>query len=125
MSRLKKRVLLVDDDEQILDALGCVLRERGYDVVVARDGVEGLARAERDAPDLIVLDVVMPRRSGFLVLERIRQRRLHSPRIIMVTATCEQRHRDFAALHGVDDFIEKPFDVAQLVTKVDQLLAIA
>jgi DNA-binding response OmpR family regulator len=123
MNPLKKRVLLVDDDEQILDSLGYVLRERGYDVFVARDGVEGLACAERDAPDLIVLDVVMPRRSGFLVLERIRQRRVHAPRIIMVTATCEQRHRDFAASHGVDAFIEKPFDVGQLVTKVDLLLA--
>ena len=122
MSDSKKRILVVDDDEQILTSLECALRERGYDVLIARDGAEGLMRAERDAPDLIVLDVVMPKRSGFLVLDRIRSRHRSLPRIIMVTANEDQKHREFAESRGVDAFIAKPFDVGQLVSKVDSLL---
>lgn len=122
MTDPKKRVLVVDDDEQILTSLECALQERGYDVLIARDGAEGLMRAERDAPDLIVLDVIMPKRSGFLVLDRIRSRHMTSPRIIMVTANEDQKHREFAESRGVDAFISKPFDVGQLVSKVDSLL---
>lgn len=122
MTTLRKRVLLVDDDEQVLESLGCVLQQHGFEVLVARDGAEGLMRAERDAPDLIVLDVVMPRRSGIQVLNRLRRRPLHSPRIILMTANDEQRHRDFAESKGVDAFIPKPFDIGQMVLKVELLL---
>jgi DNA-binding response OmpR family regulator len=122
MTTLRKRVLLVDDDEQVLESLGCVLQQHGFEVLLARDGAEGLMRAERDAPDLIVLDVVMPRRSGIQVLNRLRRRPLHSPRIILMTANDEQRHRDFAESKGVDAFIPKPFDIGQMVLKVELLL---
>jgi len=118
----KKRVLLIDDDEQILESLRCALAERGYDVLIARDGTEGLVRAERDAPDLIVLDVVIPRRSGFLVLDRVRRRQVHSPRIIIITGNEEEWHRDFAESRGVDAFISKPFDVGEFVDNVESLL---
>jgi len=68
------RVLLVDDDESILEVISTAFEHRGYGVLEARDGSEALVRAERDAPDLVVLDLVMPRRSGFAVLDRLRQR---------------------------------------------------
>jgi DNA-binding response OmpR family regulator len=122
MNAKKKRILLVDDDQQILDSLQFALGKRGYDVLVAHDGSEGLMRAERDAPDLIVLDMMMPKRSGIAVLDRLRQHRGRRPRIIMVTANEERRHREFAESRGIDAYIKKPFDVPNFLEIVDALL---
>ena len=124
MSDSKKRVLLVDDDEEILEVVQLALLGRGYEVLLARDGAEALVRAERDAPDLIVLDVVMPKRSGFVVLDSIRKLHDHTPRVIILTANDEPRHRDFAASRGVDAFLAKPFEIDELLTKVDACLQV-
>ena len=70
-----KKVLVVDDDAEIIDSVRYALEGAGYEVVVARDGNQGLALAEREDPDLIVLDMMMPKRSGFLVLEKLRRLR--------------------------------------------------
>jgi len=69
----KKRILLVDDDPEIVEALRYALETRGYEILVARDGNQGLVMAEREDPDLVILDMMMPKRSGFLVLERLRR----------------------------------------------------
>jgi len=88
-----KRILLVDDDTEIIESLRYALRAKGYDVLVARDGNQGLALAERDDPDLMILDMMMPKRSGFLVLERLHRARKDESkdplRVIMITATRE------------------------------------
>jgi DNA-binding response OmpR family regulator len=68
-----KRILLVDDDPEIIESLRYALGTKGYNISVARDGNQGLAMAERDAPDMVILDMMMPKRSGFLVLERLRR----------------------------------------------------
>ncbi|HPP53773.1 MAG TPA: response regulator, partial [Thermoguttaceae bacterium] len=70
-----KRILLVDDDPEIVETIRIALEAKGYQVFVARDGNQGLALADRENPDLIVLDIMMPKRSGFLVLERLRRTR--------------------------------------------------
>src|SRR5579863_2109245 len=79
--RKNQRVLVVDDDRNFVEATRTMLEEHGYDVVTAHDGNEGLRRAECESPDLIVLDVMMPRRSGFGVLEHIGHRGVTGPRI--------------------------------------------
>lgn len=122
MSDETKRVLVVDDDEQILESVRLALEDHGYEVLTARDGAEGLVRAERDEPDLIVLDVVLPKRSGFTVLDHLRRGPLRTLPIIVLTASDEQRHRDFAASCGADRFLPKPFDMSDLLTEVDRLL---
>lgn len=122
MAEQKKRVLLVDDDEQTVEPLRVALSNQGYEVLIARDGQEGISRAERDAPDLIILDVVMPKRSGFTVLERVRSGRLRSPHIIMLTANDKQTYRDFAESRGVDAYLCKPVHIDDLVSRVDALL---
>ncbi len=65
------RILLVDDDVEIVDTVSYALQSSGYEVLVARDGNQGLAMAEKSSPDLVILDMMMPKRSGFLVLEAI------------------------------------------------------
>jgi CheY-like chemotaxis protein len=122
MAEPRKRILLVDDDEQILASLRLALQERGYEVLLARDGAEGLARAERDVPDLIVLDVVMPRRSGLMTLDRLRRNPYRTPRIILVTGNDEPRHREFAESRRADAFFAKPFEIDALLEEIDRLL---
>ena len=69
----QKRILLVDDDAEIIESLRLALESHGYTVLVARDGNQGLALTERENPDLVILDMMMPKRSGFLVLEKLRR----------------------------------------------------
>ncbi len=120
--RKPRRVLVVDDDSQIVEAVHAVLAARGYEVLIARDGNQGLMRAERDAPDLIVLDVTMPRRSGLSVLEKLGYRRFNGPKVILMTAHDAPRQRAFAEANGVDFFLTKPFAMPDLVSSVDALL---
>jgi DNA-binding response OmpR family regulator len=116
-----KRVLVVDDDVQFLEATRTVLERHGYEVLVAHDGHEGLVQAERESPDLIVLDVMMPRRSGFGVLDHLGHRST-GPRILMVTANEDERHEEIAHAKGAHRFLRKPFDMHELLQTVESLL---
>lgn len=119
----KKRILIVDDDVEIVDAIRYAIEARGYEVLVARDGNQGLAMAERDDPDLVILDMMMPKRSGFLVLERLRRTRQVPMRVIMITANEGSRHKAYAEMLGVDDYIRKPFAMDRLLDSVNRLLS--
>ena len=118
-----KRVLLVDDDPEIIDSMRTVLESRGYQILVARDGNQGLAMAEGDGPDLVVLDMMMPKRSGFLVLEKLRRSSPNPVRVIMITANEGSRHKAYAEMLGVDDYIRKPFAMDRLLDSVERLLS--
>ncbi len=119
----RKRILLVDDDPEIIESLRYALEAKGYEILVARDGNQGLALAERETPDLVILDMMMPKRSGFLVLERLRRTHLAPIRVIMITANEGSRHKAYAEMLGVDDYIRKPFGMDRLVESVQRLLA--
>ena len=118
-----KRILLVDDDAEIIESMRTVLEAKGYTVLIARDGNQGVALAEKELPDLVVLDMMMPKRSGFLVLERLRRSQQTPLRIIMVTANEGSRHKAYAEMLGVDDYIRKPFAMDRLLESVSRLLA--
>lgn len=118
-----KRILLVDDDQEIVESMRIALESKGYQVIVARDGNQGLALAEREDPDLIILDMMMPKRSGFLVLEKLRRTRRVPVRVIMITANEGSRHKAYAEMLGVDDYIRKPFAMDRLLESVGRLLA--
>jgi DNA-binding response OmpR family regulator len=118
-----KRVLLVDDDAEIIEAIRYALESKGYQILVARDGNQGLAMAEREDPDLVILDMMMPKRSGFLVLEKLRRTRPVPMRVIMITANEGSRHKAYAEMLGVDDYIRKPFAMDRLLDSVSRLLA--
>ncbi len=121
--RDRKRILLVDDDREIIESMRYALETAGYEVLIARDGNQGLAMAEREDPDLLILDMMMPKRSGFLVLEKLRRTRPVPIRIIMVTANEGSRHKAYAEMLGVDDYIRKPFAIDRLLDSVGRLLA--
>lgn len=118
----RKRILLVDDDQEIIESMRIALEARGYKILIARDGNQGLAMAEREDPDLLILDMMMPKRSGFLVLEKLRRSRPVPMRVIMITANEGSRHKAYAEMLGVDDYLRKPFGMDRLMESVERLL---
>ncbi len=118
----QKTVLLVDDDNEIIESMRTVLESKGYKVMVARDGNAGLTVAERENPDLLILDMMMPKKSGFLVLEKLKGRPGGLIPTIMITGNEGSRHRAYAEMLGVRDYIRKPFAMEKLVRSVEQIL---
>ncbi|MEC9148145.1 MAG: response regulator [Planctomycetota bacterium] len=116
------RVLIVDDDPDIIESIRFALKSKDVDVLIARDGNQGLAMAEKEEPDLVILDMMMPKRSGFLVLEQLRQTSLRPMRFIMITANEGNRHKQYAETLGVDDYIQKPFPMDRVLGSVERLL---
>ena len=119
---VRKRILIVDDDKEIVDTVTYSLENAGYEVMVARDGNEGLAMAEKSSPDLVILDMMMPKRSGFLVLESLNRSQKLPFRVIMVTGNEGSRHKSYAEMLGVDDYIRKPFTMERLLESVRKQL---
>ena len=123
MPSAQKAILLVDDDNEIVESMRTILESKGYRIMVARDGNSGLTVAERENPDLIVLDMMMPKKSGFLVLEKLKGRPGGLIPTIMITGNEGSRHRAYAEFLGVKDYIRKPFALDRLVKSVDTILA--
>ena len=118
-----KTILIVDDDREIIDSGQYALEGEGHQVVVANDGNQGLALAETEDPDLMILDMMMPKRSGFLVLEKLRRVRDQPLPVIMITGNEGNRHKSYAELLGVSDYIQKPFTMDRLLNSVNKLLS--
>jgi DNA-binding response OmpR family regulator len=101
-----------------------VLENKGFRILAARDGNAGLMVAERESPDLIILDMMMPKKSGFLVLEKLRSRPGGLIPTIMITGNEGSRHRAYAEMLGVRDYIRKPFAMEKLVRSVEKVLGL-
>ena len=114
-------ILLVDDEAAITDNLAPFLQRSGFDVVVAADGDQALARVDDAAPDLVVLDVLMPGRDGRAVLRRVREDGGTVP-IILLTQVGESGERTMALEEGADDYLNKPFDPHELVARIRAVL---
>ena len=118
-----KRILLVDDDYEIIESMRIALESRGHTILIARDGNQGLAMAEREDPDLVILDMMMPKRSGFLVLEKLRLTHPKKMKVIMITANEGSRHKAYAEMLDVNDYLRKPFAMDRLLESVERQLA--
>jgi len=119
-----KSVLLVDDDPDIITALCAALHDTGADVRTAADGNEALQMAKDFDPDLIVLDAMLPKRSGFLVLEKLKgpqRKRGKRPYVIMITGNAGRRHQVWAESLGVDGYLNKPFRMERLMESLEKL----
>lgn len=118
-----KRVLIVDDEPNILISLEFLMKREGYEVQVARDGEEGLALAGSWRPDVVLLDVMMPRKSGFDVCQAIRaDAALADMRIVMLTAKGRDTDVAKGLALGADAYLTKPFSTQELVRRVRELL---
>jgi DNA-binding response OmpR family regulator len=118
------RVLVADDEPHLLRLVKFRLEREGYDVLIATDGDEALGLARRERPDLCVLDVMMPKRSGFDVLRELRaDPECAGMKVIMLTARAHDRDVDAGFALGADDYITKPFSPQELRVRVSTHLA--
>ena len=127
---MQEKILLVDDDPDILDALSIILEAKGYQVVTARDGVEGLANLKVEKPDLLILDLLMPKMDGFAVCKELQDPRWSKfkdmPILILTSVREEASRRRYELETGlelnVDDYVEKPVSPDVLLERVGKLL---
>lgn len=120
----KKLILVVDDDQELSDGLRMMLERQGYQVMQARDGQQGKNLIYQQRPDLVILDMMMPRMGGYPVLEHFRGK-TDAPPIIMITANEGSRHKAYAEYLGVVDYIRKPFAMERLLDAVNRGLTAA
>lgn len=119
-----KKILLVDDDADILTAMSAAFNETGAQVMTASDGNKAVELASQNPPDLVVLDMMLPKRSGFLVLEKIKPQRKSGikPYVIMVTGNPGKRHQAYAESLGVEKYMNKPVRMERLLKEAEALL---
>jgi DNA-binding response OmpR family regulator len=117
---LEETILLVDDDAALLEVMTIVLSSEGYRVVTATDGAEALREVERNRLDLVVLDVMLPRISGFEVLKKIREK--SDVPVVMLTAKGQSVDKVVGLELGADDYITKPFDTKELLARIRAIL---
>jgi len=121
---MSKTILIADDEPNIVTALEFLLQRRGYRVLVARNGEEALQQVDAGRPDLVLLDVMMPLRSGYEVCTAIRQRAdLGHVKVVMLSAKGRDAEVTKGLALGADLYITKPFSTRELIAKVDALLA--
>jgi DNA-binding response OmpR family regulator len=121
---MAKRVLIADDEPNIVTSLEFLMGKCGYEVAVARDGDEALALVETFRPDLVLLDVMMPSRSGYEVCQRMRERRdCDNIRAVMLSAKGREAEVSKGMSLGADAYVTKPFSNRELVARVAALLA--
>jgi DNA-binding response OmpR family regulator len=120
----QRRVLLVDDDRDIVQMLTGVLRKAGYEVIAALDALQGVSQAQRNQPDVILLDLVMPAGGGFSVLQRLKAlARTNTIPVIVLTGSVEPGIEAKARELGAQGFFHKPYDVAAVLDAIRQVLA--
>jgi DNA-binding response OmpR family regulator len=124
------KILVVDDDPDILDAVALILESQGYEVVTARDGIEGLANLKAEQPDLMILDLMMPKMDGFAVCKELQDPRWSKykdiPILILTSVREEASRRRYELETGlaldVDDYVEKPMSPDVLLKRVSTLI---
>jgi CheY-like chemotaxis protein len=116
-----KKVLIVDDDNEVRSAIDHALQAEGALTQTCGDGNSAVRICESEPPELVVLDMMLPKRSGFLVLEKIK-RLDDPPMVVMVTANEGKRHQQYAEALGVDGYILKPVRLERLISMAEELL---
>lgn len=127
---MSAKILVVDDDPDVLDAIGIVLEANGYKVITARDGMEGLNKLKEEKPDLMILDLLMPNLDGFGVCKELKDPRwskyAYIPIIILSSVREEASRRRYELETGlqldVDDYVEKPIEHNILLERVEKIL---
>jgi two-component system, OmpR family, alkaline phosphatase synthesis response regulator PhoP len=119
-----KRILIAEDEANIVAALEYLLQQGGYEVLIARNGDEALGLLEERIPDLVLLDVMMPRKSGYEICSRIRQRpEWRHIKVIMLSAKGRDAEVNKGLAMGADLYVTKPFSTRELMAKINGLLA--
>lgn len=120
---MKKRILFIEDEIDLARLVGFRLEEEGYEVSVAYDGQEGLAKAQEGHPDLILLDLMLPKMNGYKICALLKSDPAYSKiPIIIFTARAQQADRNMSKKVGADAYITKPFEADELINAIEKLL---
>lgn len=120
---MKKRILVVEDEEDLVKAITFRLEDAGYDIITALDGEEGLKKTKKEQPDLVILDLMLPKMNGYKVCGLVKNdTRYNKIPIIILTAKAHQSDRDLAKEVCADAYITKPFEPEVLLDKIKELL---
>ncbi len=119
---MASRVLIVDDEPNIVLSIEFLMRQRGYETSVARDGAEALREVDRFCPHLVLLDVMLPRKDGFQVCQELRSAGWSDLKIVMLTAKGRDTEIEKGLALGADAYVTKPFSTGDLVARVSELL---
>ena len=120
---MSKRVLIADDEPNIVTSLEYLMQKNGYEVKIARNGDEALALVESFLPDVVLLDVMMPRKSGYEVCQQIRERSdWQHIKVVMLSAKGREAEVNKGLSLGADTYVTKPFSNRELIDKIDELL---
>jgi len=117
----KKRILVVDDEPELLKAIEIILERDGYEVIAANDGLEGLARARKEEPDLIILDITMAQMDGYTMLRELKQKET-TKSIPVIVVTAHTGMKELFSVEGIKDYIVKPYDTMDLTLRVSRAL---
>ncbi|MBR42988.1 MAG: two-component system response regulator [Gemmatimonadetes bacterium] len=119
----RRSILVVDDEPHIRRVLEMALSSKGYDVITAPNGIEGLQEIQQDHVDLVILDLMMPVAGGLEILSRIRANPIHSETpVIILTGKGQDADRECALAGGANDFITKPFSPKKLIARIEDIL---
>ena len=118
-----KKILVVDDEPNIVRSLTYVLNKEGYDVSTAEDGVQAMTMIRGSKPNLMILDVMMPNKSGYEVCQEVKSdAELRDIHVVMLTAKGRDSDREIELAQGADEYITKPFSPMQVVSRVKEIL---
>lgn len=119
----KKTILLVDDEKDLLETMVMALEAQGFDVISAFDGEEGLAKAVSEKPDIVILDLMMPKMNGYQVCWELKNREeTKALKVIMLTAKTQESDKFWGFETGADDYVTKPFEMSELVKKITKFI---
>lgn len=123
MTDVKKKILIVDDEPGMVDAIRMRLEANNYDVIIARDGGEGLIKARAENPDLVILDVMLPNMDGFMVCRMLKfdEKYSHIP-VVMLTARTQDSDAKKGKEVGADAYVKKPFKAEELLKTISNLI---
>lgn len=117
----KKKVLVIDDEPDFLEMIKIRLEANGYEVIDAYDGEEGLKKAEGENPDIILLDIMMPKKDGYTLLRELKHKKA-TKSIPIIVLTAKPGMRDLFGMEGINDYIVKPFEDEELLLRIKKAL---
>ena len=123
VNKVSKKILVVDDEQDIVETLKFVIEAKGYECICAYDGEEGLMLAKQEIPDLIILDVMMPKINGFKISRLLKyDNKYKNIPILMVTARSQDEDKLIGEETGADEYITKPFEIDDVIQRIDKYL---
>jgi DNA-binding response OmpR family regulator len=119
-----KKILIIDDDKDMINLLQLRLEQQGYQVISARDGASGYELIEKENPDLIISDLLIPRLHGFELCKKVKENAQlrHIPIILMTAVYKKTSYKVEGKKYGADDYIQKPFEFPDLLAKIERLI---